>query len=205
MKRDDVRAIFPEATDEDIDKLLGKHHAELNPLKSQLKDASESLATSQASLDALKALNEDYEKQLGDAQAKIEAGMTAEELLAAKEAAAAQRELEFTLKSNGLDAKAIFVAAGIDAESVDALVEQVTVEDAESTKARAQLIVDTLAKQAKAVEDATKDAILKANPKPDGGQGGAVTTWDDFAKLPIAEQVARKQANPNIVKELLNK
>ena len=205
MKRDDVRAIFPEATDEDIDKLLGKHHAELNPLKSQLKDASESLATSQASLEALKALNEDYEKQLGDAQAKIEAGMTAEELLAAKEAAAAQRELEFTLKSNGLDAKAIFVAAGIDAESVDALVEQVTVEDAESTKARAQLIVDTLAKQAKAVEDATKDAILKSNPKPEGGQGGAVATWDDFAKLPLSEQIAMKQANPNIVKELLKK
>ena len=205
MKRDDIRAIFPEATDEDIDKLLGKHHAELNPLKSQLKDASESLATSQASLDELKALNEDYERRLGDAQAKIEAGMTAEELLAAKEAAAAQRELEFTLKSNGLDAKSIFVAAGIDAESVDALVAQVTVEDAEATRARAQLIVDTLAKQAKAVEDATKDAILKANPKPAGGQGGAVATWDDFAKLPLSEQIAMKQANPNIVSELLKK
>ena len=205
MKRDDVRAVFPDATEEDIDKLLGKHHAELNPLKSQLRDASDSLASSQASLEALQALNADYERQLGDAKAKIEAGMTAEELLAAKEEAAAQRELEYTLKSNGLDAKAIFVAAGIDAEDIDALVAQVTVEDPEATKSRAQLIVDTLSKQAKAVEAATKDAVLKANPKPQGGTGGTVTTWDDFAKLPLSEQIAMKQANPNIVSELLKK
>lgn len=198
MKRDDVRAVFTDATDEEVDSILGKHHAELNPLKGQLKDANEAL-------EALRAENEGFKEQLADAQRKVEEGMTAEELLAAKEAAAAQRELEFTLKSNGLDAKAIFVAAGIDAESVDALVEQVTVEDAEATKARAQLIVDTLSKHAKAVEAATKDAVLKANPKPQGGTGGAVATWDDFAKLPEEEQIAMRQANPNIVSELLKK
>jgi hypothetical protein len=204
MKRDDIRAIFPDASDEDIDKLLGKHHAELNPLKSQLRDAADGLSTTQAELEGLKAKEADYLEQLGEAQKRIEAGMTAEELLAEKEARAAEREREFLLKSNGLDAKGIFVAAGIDADSIDALVAQVTVEDPDRTKASAQLIVDTIAKQAKAAEAAAKDALLKGNPKPQGSGGKAIATWDDFAKLPVAEQLAMKQANPNIVSELMS-
>ena len=205
MKRDDVRAVFPEATDEEVNRILGKFHAELNPYKSQLDELT-------GAFEALKAKSEGLETQLAEAQKKVEAGMTAEELLAQKEAQAAQRELEFTLKSNGLDARAIFVAAGIDAESIDPLVAQVTVEDAEAPKANAQSIVDMVSRQSaalkaekEALEAQLADAKLKANPDPEGNQGGAVATWDDFAKLPVAEQLAMKQANPNIVKELLNK
>jgi len=205
MKRDDVRAIIPDATEEMVDALLNKVRDELNPLKRQLSEANDSLSTAQSELESLKGREGDYLKQLEDAQKKIEAGMTAEELLAQKQLEAEAREREFLMKSNALDARSIFVGAGIDAESIDALVAQVTVEDAEKTKASAQLIVDTLAKQAKAVEDATKDAILKANPKPQGNQGGAVATWEDFSKLPVSEQIALKQANPNIVKELMRK
>ncbi len=205
MKRDDVKAIFPDATDEDIDKLLGKHHAELSPIRNQLKEATENLTSSQSSLEALKAQNEEYAKQISDAQAKIEAGMTAEELLEQQREQAEAMRKEYLIKFNGLDAREMFVNAGIDSESIDALVAQVTDEDADKTRASAQLIVDTLAKQAKAIEDATKDAILKSNPKPQGNEGGAVTTWDDFAKLPLKEQFALKQANPNIVSELTKK
>ena len=205
MKRDDVRAIIPDADEDTVDAILNKVRDELNPLKRQLTEATDGLTSAQAELEQLKGRESDCQRQLEDAKAKIEAGMSAEELLAQKQAEADQREREFLLKSNALDARTIFVGAGVDPDSIDALVEQVTSEDADRTAKAAQLIVDTLAKQRESVEASVKDAILKDNPKPKGGSAGAITTWDEFSKLPVSEQIAMKQANPDIVRELIRK
>ena len=130
--------------------------------------------------------------------------MTAEELLQQREAAAAAKEREFTMKANALDAKTIFVGAGcFEAAEIDQLVEQVTTEDAEVTKQFAQRIVDTVAKQRELVEKATKDAMLKSNPSLDGNQGGGIpTTVKDFLALPYDKQLELKKADPNIISKL---
>lgn len=206
MKREEVKAIFPNATDEEIDNILNEFGKELNPLKKQLKDAEGERDTAQAALSTAQANETSYKKQLEEAQAKIDAGLSDEERIAQREKAAEDREREFTLKSNGLDAKSIFVAAGcFEAEEIDSLVEQVTVADAEQTKARAQLIVDTVVKQREAVAKQTEDDLLKKNPKLSGGDkgnGDVPTTVKEFLELPYDRQLALKEANPNIISQL---
>ena len=112
MKREEVKELFPEATEEQIDGILNKFGEELNPVKKQLKDAESERDEAQSALAASQADAAGYKTQLDEANAKLEEGMTAEERIAAREKAADDREREFNLKSNGLDAKEIFVQAG---------------------------------------------------------------------------------------------
>lgn len=206
MKREEVKAIFPNATDDEIDSILNKIGSELNPLKQQLKTAESERDAAKSALSEAQMSEASAKQQLATATAKLEEGMTAEEKLAQLEAQAAAREQEFTLKSNGLDARQILVEAGyFDTADIDALVTQVTVADTEATKTAAKLLVDTVAKQRSAVEAATKDALLKNNPSLSGGgnDGGTqVTTVKEFLALPYAEQLALKESNPQILSQL---
>lgn len=205
MKREEVREIFPEATDEQIDAILNKNGSELNPLKSKLKDAESERDALKDTLSTTQASEASYKKQLEEANAAIEAGMSEEERIAAREKAAEEKELAFNLKSNGLDAKEIFVGAGcFDPEEIGELVEQVTTSDAEQTKARAQRIVDTVIKQREAVEKSTRDALLKDNPKLNGSgkEDGVPTSMEEFLKLPYDQQLALKEADPTILSNL---
>ena len=205
MKREEVKEIFPTATEEEIDSLLNKIGAELNPLKKELKETKDSLSTAQTDLQSARESGILFKQQLDEAQAKLDEGLSDEERIAAREAAAEQREKDFNLRLNGLDAKEIFVSAGcFDADEIDALVSQVTTDDAEATKNKAHVLVDMVTKQRQAVEAATRDALLKENPKPDGAgsEGGVPTTVTDFLKLPYNEQVALKEANPGLISQL---
>lgn len=211
MKRSEVEAIFPGATKEQIDAVLNGIGSELNPLKANLRAAEEArdknaadLAAAQESAASIKAQLDTANAQLGDATAKLQEGMSAEELLKQREEAANAKEREFLLKANALDAKSIFVGAGcFEGDEIEALVKQVTSEDADSTKLFAQRIVDTVSKQREAVEKATKDALLKANPSLGGSQGGGIpATVKDFLALPYDKQLELKKADPGIVSKL---
>lgn len=206
MKREEVKELFPDATEEQIDGILNKFGEELNPVKKQLRDAESERDEAQSALAASQADAAGYKTQLDEANAKLEEGMTAEERIAAREKAADDREREFNLKSNGLDAKEIFVQAGcFEEEEIAELVEQVTSDDVEQTKARAQRIVDTVTKQREAVAKETKAALLKGNPKlGDGADGnaGVPKTMKEFLALDYKEQLALKEANPDILSEL---
>lgn len=205
MKREEVTELFPGATDEQVDAILNKFAGELNPLKRSLKDATSKLDEANASLEATKASEAGLKSQLEDATAKIQAGMTAEELLAQREKEAEAREREFLLKSNGLDAKALFVEAGVfDEEDIGALVAQVVSDDAEQTTERAKRIVETVLRQRKAVEEATREELMRANPKPKGASGvDTPMKRADFLSLPYTEQLAMKEANPDILSQLV--
>lgn len=206
MKREEVKELFPDASEEQIDGILNKFGEELNPVKKQLKDVESERDEAQSALAASQADAAGYKSQLDEANAKLEEGMTAEERIAAREKAADDREREFNLKSNGLDAKEIFVQAGcFEEDEIAELVEQVTSDDAEQTKARAQRIVDTVTKQREVVAKETKAALLKENPKlGDGGDGnpGVPKTMKEYLELPYKEQLALKEANPDILSEL---
>lgn len=204
MKREEVRELFPEASDEQIDAILNKAGSEINGLRTQLKDAEDQLAATKTSLESSQADAAGYKSRLEEAQKQIEAGMSAEDLIAQREKAAEEREREFVLKSNALDAKAILVGAGcFSDEEVEELVERVTTDDAEATKKFAQSLVDMAEKQRKSAEEAARDALLKENPKLQGGASeGVPTTVEEFLKLDYKEQLALKEADPDIVKKL---
>ena len=205
MKREEVREIFPNATDDEIDGILNKFRDEINPLKSQLKEAQTERDTAKSSLAESQASAAALQGQLDEANAKLTEGMTAEERIAAREKAAEDREREFNLKSNGLDAKSIFVAADcFEEDEIAELVEQVVGEDADATKARAQRIVDTVAKQREAVEKATRAALLLDNPSlgGSGGEPGVPGTMKEFLALTYEQQLQLKEANPDILSQL---
>ena len=54
MKRDDITALFPDATAEQIDKLMGINGADINKAKGELDTLKTQLATAQGEIETLK-------------------------------------------------------------------------------------------------------------------------------------------------------
>lgn len=195
MKREEIEEIVPGITKEQIDALLDKAGNDIESVKSRAKAKEADLKNK---LDAANEAISNYE---------IEAkkNMTAEQQIEAREKELADMANEFARKSNELDAKAIFADAGIPAEQIGPLLANVVSEDAERTKALAESIVATMDAKAKAVDAAVRDELLKANPAPSGGSGGGnalPTTVKEFLALDVEQQIALKDANPNLISQL---
>lgn len=203
MKREDIRKIFPEATDNQVDEILNAYHADTNTAKNALKDSESALNTLKEQLSTTNSELAKYKKISEDLQVKVENSMSAEELLAKREQEAAMREKEYSIRMNTLDAREIFQKAGLSGGDCDALVSQVVSDDAEKTKTLAQQIADLTVKQRELVEQKTKDSILKGNPKPvGGGSDTGLISKADFLKLNTSEQIKMMDDNPNILSEL---
>ena len=205
MKRDEVLKIFPEATDEQIDGILNQVGSELNPLKTNLASVTAERDREKAALATAQTEAATLKTQLEEANAKLKEGMSAEELIAQREKDAAEKERDFTMKSNVLDAKAIFVGSGFfeDGE-IEGLVAKVTSEDAEATKAFAQSIVDTVKKQRETVEQSTRNELLKENPHLSGAGGENPVTKEKFDKMSYEEKRKLVEENPDLLKSFEN-
>lgn len=203
MRREDVRKVFPDATDEQVDGILNGIRDELNPLKASVRELTGRLEGATTGLEASQASEAGLRAQLADVSRQLEERMTDEERLAARERAAEEREQEFLRRSAELDAKAIFVSAGFGESDMEVLLPRVVSADSEATKAAAQALVDLDASRRKAAEQAARDELLKGNPRNQGGgKGGAAMSRDEFKRLPLAEQVRMRQENPDILKQL---
>ena len=202
MKREDVRKVFPDATEEQIDSILNGIGSELNPLKKALEEKSSKLDEAQAALSGSQASEAALKARLEEAEGRIQQGMSAEEILEAREKAAAEREREFTLKANGLDAKALFVEAGFSAEDIEALLPRVVSEDKDSTLAAAKALVDIDGRRRKSAEDALRDELMKGNPKPNGSSGDGKLTRAEFDAMSFSEQMKAMSENPGLLKSL---
>lgn len=196
MKREDVRKIFPEATEEQVDAVLNQIGLELNPLKSQLDEAN-----SKRKAD-LAAQQNDYEGKIASLNERLQAGMSEEERLKAAMDEAEKRAAEFVLKSNTLDAKNVFVSAGLTEEAYTPLLGQVVSSDAETTVANANAIVALLNAQRESVTQATKDALLRDNPTLKGAGGSVGMNKEAFDKLDYAEQVKFLEENPGFLQSI---
>lgn len=203
MKRDEVRRIFPDATDEQVDAVLNGIAAELNPLKSSVSDLTGRLSTAEGALSASQASEAGLKGQVADLTARVQAGMSAEELLAERERAAAQREREFLLKSNELDAKAIFVQAGFSDEDMADLLPRVVSEDGDATRAAAASLVAFDKRRREGAEKSARAAMLGENPRIGGAAGGGMTR-ESFDRLSFEEQMKAVADNPGLLKTLEN-
>lgn len=204
MKRDELRAMLPDATDEQVEDLFKRFGQEINPAKAIAKEAEDRANALSAQLEALQGEKATLTASLAEAQKKIEAGMTAEELLEQQRALAEEQEREFKLKSNAVDAKSLFVEAGcFGDEEIASLVEQVVSVDADATLSKTKAIIDVVQRYGTSVEEKVKDELLRGNPSPAGSQGGVKPmSMKEFLKLPYAEQLKLKEENPRIMSEL---
>ena len=78
MKRDEVKALFPDATDEQIDKLMAINGADINKAKGDLDTVKAQLKTAQTELSGLKAQNDQdaltaAQEKAAELQAKLDA------------------------------------------------------------------------------------------------------------------------------------
>ena len=78
MKRDEVKALFPDATDEQIDKLMALNGADINKAKGDLDTVKAQLKTAQTELSGLKAQNDQdaltaAQEKAAELQAKLDA------------------------------------------------------------------------------------------------------------------------------------
>lgn len=202
MRREDVRNIFPGATDEQVDAFLNGVGAEINPLKAKLEETTGRLDEATGSLTGLRASEASLKAQLEEANSKLREGMSAEEILAQREEQAAARERDFTLKSNALDAKAVFVEAGFDADDIESLLPRVVTEDGEATVAAARSLVELDAKRRAAAEQEVRDSLLKGNPGLAGSGSGTSITKEEFDALSYADQLKYVRENPGALKNL---
>lgn len=202
MKRDEIAAIFPGATEEQISTLLNGIGAELNPLKKSVTDLTGQLTAANGELKASRDSEGALQAKVAELTSQVQSGMSAEELLKQREEAAAAKEREFTLKSNSLEAKSLFVGAGFSAEDIEQLLPRVVSEDAEATKTAAQALVDLDKRRRDEVAQSTKAALLKQNPGLNGGAGEGQITAESFNKMTFSEQMKLVQENPGLLKQL---
>lgn len=156
MTREQVKAIFPDATDEQVDSILNSHGAELAKAKSVPK-------TAQEELDRLKAVEAEFEKLKGST-------LTEQEKLAKQLEAAEKAEKLFKKQTNKVAAEKMFVAAGLKDEDYSELLESIVTEDAEHTTKTATSFVGLLKAQKEATEKAVKEELMRNNPKPPPGK-----------------------------------
>ena len=202
MKRDEIAAIFPGATEEQISTLLNGIGAELNPLKKSVTDLTGQLTAANGELKASRDSEGALQAKVAELTSQVQSGMSAEELLKQREEAAAAKEREFTLKSNSLEAKSLFVGAGFSAEDIEQLLPRVVSEDAEATKTAAQALVELDKRRRDEVAQSTKAALLKQNPGLNGGTGEGQITAESFNKMTFSEQMKLVQENPGLLKQL---
>lgn len=157
MTREQVKELFPDATEEQITSLLNINGTDITAARKNNVDPK-----------VLKQLQED-----SAAYKKLqEAGLTDEEKMKKALEDAAASKADFTKKSNRLDVEKILVAAGLTEEDYKDLIDGLVSEDAEASKALATNLANMLTKQKEAAVQKTKEELMDGT-KGAGGAGGS--------------------------------
>ena len=184
MTREELKAILPEATEEQITAFLNKHHEELNKNKTDEAVFKESIAAAKkAQKEAEKALKDLQDSQLSDADKMQKAIDEAE-----------ASKAEYMTKLNRLDIEKMFVEAGIASEQYDPILDSIVTSDIDSSKKTAESFVGLLKSQKEAVEKSVREQLSAGTPDPHGAAGGS---GDADPKLTAAEQLAQSLAKGN--------
>ena len=161
MTREQVKELFPDATEEQITSLLNINGTDITAAKKNNVDPK-----------ILKQLQED-----SAAYKKLqEADLTDAEKIQKALADAEASKAEFAKKSNRLDVEKILVAAGLTEEDYKDLIDGLVSEDAEASKTLATNLANMLTKQKEAAVQKTKEELMDGTQTPgsegDGGSGG---------------------------------
>lgn len=158
MTREQVKELFPDATEEQITAILNINGTELTEAKKKNVDPK-----------VLKQLQED-----SAAYKKLqEAGLTDEEKIQKALSDAEASRLDFQKKSNRLDVEKILVAAGLTEDDYKDLIDGLVSDDAEASKALATNLATMLTKQKEAAVQKTKEELMDGTKGAGGGTGGS--------------------------------
>lgn len=189
MTREQVKNIFPDATDEQIDAILNANGADISKAKKgieKLQEEIERLKPFEAELEQLK-----------------NASLTEQEKLQKQLEKAAEAEKNFRKLTNRVTAEKIFVSAGLTEADYSELLESIVSDDAELTTKTANSFVNLLKAQKEATEKAIKEELMRNNPKPPAGTAGGTgeITKEQFDAMNYSERLKLFNEQPEIYKE----
>lgn len=158
MTREQVKELFPDATDEQITAILNINGTDLAEAKKKNVDPK-----------VLKQLQED-----SAAYKKLqEAGLTDEEKIQKALQDAKDAELNFKKQSSRLDVEKILVGSGLTEDDYKDLIDGLVSEDAEASKTLATNLAAMLTKQKEAAVQKTKEELMDGTKGGSGGSGGS--------------------------------
>ena len=175
MTREQIKAQFPDATEEQITALLNINGSDITEAKKSNVDPKE--------LKRLQDIEVEY-KKLEDAN------LTDAEKIQKALQDAENSKNEFAKKSSRLDVEKIFVAAGLTEEDYKDLIDGIVSEDAEKSKTMANGLVTMLTKQKEAAIQKTKEELMDGTGGS-GGNGGAGGGGDEKSEdVKFADEIA---------------
>lgn len=193
MKRDEIRAIFPDITDEQLKAIMDINGADINAANNKTKDA-------QAKLDEA---NSKLAEVLADNEAKAKANMSIEERLKAMEEERLSEKKALAVEKNTLSARQIFHTAGISESDYENLLNIVVSDNAETTATNANAVAALVTSTQKAAEEKAKKDLLGSTPHPEGGSKGAkVVTKEEFDAMDYNARLKVYNESPELFKEL---
>lgn len=170
MTREDIKKIFPDATDEAITAMLNAHHSSMPKPKATDEE-----------LTALREKAAAYDKAQQEQ-------MTIEEQAKQALAEAEKLRVENLRILNRTKALNEFVKGGLTAEEAETFVDSVVTEDEATTITNVQAICKVFKDKSEALVKSTKEELLKTTPKPDDKGSGSPGASADVA---LAQKLAQ--------------
>ena len=193
MKRDEVRAIIPDITDEQLKSLMDINGADVNAEKDAAKSYKAKLDEANEKLKAAMEANE----------AKVAESKTIEQRMKDIEEQFAQKERALALDRNELEAKKVLSAAGISDDEIASVIGSIVSEDADKTVSGATALATLVTGQKTLAAENERKKMMSGTTKPQGSSGAPKTvTREQFTKMDYAQMEKLFEENPELFKQL---
>lgn len=193
MKRDEVRAIIPDITDEQLKSLMDINGADVNAEKDAAKSYKAKLDEANEKLKAAMEANE----------AKTAESKTIEQRMKDIEEQFAQKERALALDRNELEAKKVLSAAGISDDEIASVIGSIVSEDADKTVSGATALATLVTGQKTLAAENERKKMMSGTTKPQGSSGTPKTvTREQFAAMDYAQMEKLFEENPELFKQL---
>jgi hypothetical protein len=189
MKREEVIALFPDATEEQIDKIMDMNGKDINSTKAKL-------STDKAELERLKTIEEEYQKTK-------DASLTAEEKYQKLLKDSAEKEKQYSVQLNRIKAENVLVSAGYKVEEIGDLFDGIVTEDTDATVKRATGLATLLKSKSDAAAKSKEAELLQGmTPPPAGGGNETTITKEQFKGMTYQQMADLKASNPTLFTQL---
>ena len=188
MKRDEVRKLIPEITDEQLNALMDMNGSDINAAKSPIS--------------ALQKQLDEANDRIGQFTQQQQEQMTQEERLNALLAEVAQQKVDNARAANRIKAESILSGIGLTPEDVSAQLDLMVSEDVEATVQRTQAFADLITAQRDATKAATEKSMLSKMGHPEGEGSNGEVTKEEYSKMTYSQKLEIKQNDPELYKRL---
>lgn len=189
MTREDVLKIFPEASKEDVTRLLNAHHVELQEAKGIISEYETKF--------------KDVTSKISEYESKLKENQSAEDRIQQALKQASDAEKRYSTSLNRLEAEKQLLAAGIKEETYKDLLDNIVTDNKEQTMNTVSMFTNIMKTSLEEREKALKEQLLKETPKPaKAGAQEREVTKEEFDKMGYRQRLKIYNENPDLYQQL---